>query len=171
MALSKDGDIMFGKFVIPGESVFYRSSKSYAFVNLRPIVKGHVLVVPGPVNQHMTNLTDEDYVDLWRTVRVVQNILKEAYPDTSAFNVAVQDGYAAGQSVPHAHVHILPRIKGDYERNDAIYDDLQSWAPREELRTSATLEVLPDEERKDRTTQQMTDEASLYRTVAENSIL
>ncbi|KAL7570198.1 hypothetical protein ACA910_005751 [Epithemia clementina (nom. ined.)] len=167
----EEGDMMFGKFVIPSASVFYRSSKSFAFVNLRPIVRGHVLVVPEQVIQHMDDLSDDVYLDLWRTVRMVQRILKQAYPESKAFNVAVQDGSAAGQSVPHVHVHILPRSEGgDFERNDDVYDALESWAPREEWKRNNNvqqLEVLPDEERKDRTRQQMADEAARYRELVE----
>lgn len=36
-----------------------------------------------------------------------------------------QDGAAAGQSVPHVHVHLLPRRPGDYERNDDVYEELE----------------------------------------------
>lgn len=165
-----DGDKLFGKFVIPAASIFYQSTQnqqqqpsSFAFVNLRPIVKGHVLVCPTTIVPHLHELSDEEYTNLWKTVRVVQAILKETYPDTTAFNVAVQDGAAAGQSVPHVHVHILPRAAGDFERSDDVYDALQAWAPRPELQSTVTLEVLPDEARQDRTKQQMADEAALYR--------
>ena len=163
--------MLFGKFVIPNASIFYRSSKSFAFVNLRPIVRGHVLVVPDAVIQHLDDMSEEQYIDLWKTVRIVQRILRETYPESAAFNVAVQDGSAAGQSVPHVHVHILPRSAGDFERNDDVYDELQAWAPREELQTKVELEVLPDEARKDRTRQQMADEAALYRSTVEKSKL
>ena len=92
---------MFGKFVIPAASVFYRSDLSYAFVNLRPIVPGHVLVIPK--EEHVATLAELSpaaYTDLWHTVRAVQAILGAHY-HAAAFNVAVQDGRAAGQSVPH----------------------------------------------------------------------
>ena len=167
----QEGDMLFGKFVIPNASIFYRSSKSFAFVNLRPIVRGHVLVVPDAVIQHLDDMSEEQYIDLWKTVRIVQRILRETYPESAAFNVAVQDGSAAGQSVPHVHVHILPRSAGDFKRNDDVYDKLQAWAPREELQTKVELEVLPDEARNDRTRQQMADEAALYRSSVEKSKL
>jgi len=85
-----------------------------------------------------------------------------------AFNIAIQDGKAAGQSVPHVHVHILPRKTGDYERNDDIYTDIEDWVPREEMRIRKQvdkMEVPDDSERVDRTTEQMLEEADQYRQI------
>jgi hypothetical protein len=64
------GDILFGRFIIPQASIFYSSSsttsatttRSYAFVNLRPIVPGHVLVVPERIVAEMRDLTEPEYL-------------------------------------------------------------------------------------------------------------
>lgn len=155
----------FGKFLIAPSHVFYRSTLSVAFVNLRPIVPGHVLIVPQRVVARMESLSNEEYIDLWQSVREVQGMLKNHYKATG-FNVAVQDGSAAGQSVPHVHVHILPRTDSDFERNDDIYDALEEWAPREKLsQNKPTLAVPEDEDRKDRTFEQMREEAAIYRSL------
>jgi bis(5'-adenosyl)-triphosphatase len=96
---------------------------------------------------------------------VVQGALTKQY-NATAFNVAIQDGRLAGQSVPHVHVHILPRTEGDFARNDDVYDELQEWAPRREMSEhKPKLEVPDDEERKDRTPEQMADEAAIYRSL------
>jgi bis(5'-adenosyl)-triphosphatase len=113
----------------------------------------------------MEDLTAEEYQDMWESVRVVQKMLQKQY-QASAFNVAVQDGRAAGQSVPHVHVHILPRVDGDFERNDDVYDELQAWAPRQRLSCNKpTLDVPEDDDRKDRTSEQMAAEAAIYRSL------
>jgi bis(5'-adenosyl)-triphosphatase len=163
---STDTDNMhFGKFVISSSHIFYRSPLSAAFVNLRPIVPGHVLVVPRRIVARMEDLTNDEYIDLWQSARDVQSMLKKHYQATG-FNVAVQDGRVAGQSVPHVHVHILPRTEGDFERNDDVYDEMQEWAPRKELsKNKPTLDVPEDEDRKDRTVEQMTEEAAIYRSL------
>lgn len=164
------GDMLFGRFVIPEASVFCRSKRAAAFVNLRPIVPGHVLVVPQTIVPHMADLEEADYTALWSLVRNVQTALKQAYPETTAFNVAVQDGKAAGQSVPHVHVHILPRSGGDFERNDDVYDALEAWAPTKAMadsKESTDIAVPDDSDRIDRTIQQMADEASMYRRLLE----
>jgi bis(5'-adenosyl)-triphosphatase len=72
----------------------------------------------------------------------------------------------AGQSVPHVHVHILPRYCGDLERNDDIYDQLESWAPRDEMsKNKPKIDVPDDSERRDRTIEEMAEEAILYRSL------
>ncbi|KAL9191464.1 hypothetical protein ACHAXT_001170 [Thalassiosira profunda] len=136
-------------------------------VNLRPIVPGHVLVCSSRVTPLLSDLDDEEYDDLWRSVRSVQKVLKQQYK-CEAFNVAVQDGSGAGQSVPHVHVHVLPRYAGDLQRNDDIYDHLEEWAPREEMSAKkARLDVPDDSERKDRTVEEMAEEAGIYRSLME----
>ena len=67
-----------------------------------------------------------------------------------------------------SHVHILPRRQGDYQRNDDIYTDLEIWAPRPELQvTQSKLKVPEDGDRRDRTLQEMADEAAVYRKILE----
>jgi len=156
---------LFGRFTISAEHIFYTSDTglSKALVNLRPIVPGHVLVIPSRVVARMEDLTTEEYADLWMSVRNVQKVIERVH-GAQGSNVAVQDGRDAGQSVPHVHVHILPRVAGDFARNDDVYDELQDWAPLASMeRPKVQLDVPDDSDRKDRTVQQMTDEASIYR--------
>ena len=70
----------------------------------------------------------------------------------------------AGQLVPHVHVHILPRYCGDFERNDDIYDQLEAWAPRDEMsRNKPKMDVPDDSEGCDRTVKERAEEALIYR--------
>ncbi|KAL3932855.1 MAG: hypothetical protein SGBAC_010655 [Bacillariaceae sp.] len=160
----------FGKFLIPADHIFLRTTKSAAFVNLRPIVPGHVLVMPETIVPNMEQLSTEEYTDLWLTVRQVQSALAKHFK-VDAFNVAVQDGRAAGQSVPHVHVHILPRKSGDFERNDDVYDALEAWTPKEGmLKEKAKIDVPDDEDREDRTDQTMAAEAATYKQIIESKL-
>ena len=49
----------------------------------------------------------------------------EKHYGCDALNLAIQDGLNSGQSVPHVHVHVLPRKKGDFERNDDVYGEIE----------------------------------------------
>ena len=93
---------------VDASQVFFESGTCRALVNLKPLVAGHVLVVPKAVVPTLGEMDEELHRDLWRAARRVHAMITEEYGATGA-NVAVQDGIAAGQSVPHAHVHVLPR--------------------------------------------------------------
>ncbi|MHB1035024.1 MAG: HIT family protein [Pirellulales bacterium] len=77
-----------------------------------PVSNGHTLVVP---RRHLTSLFDlpaEDQSALWRLVAEVRAKLQaEFHPE--AFNIGINDGQAAGQTVAHAHIHVIPRYSGD----------------------------------------------------------
>jgi len=161
--------MLFGRFKIFASQIFHKTEHSFALVNLRPLVPGHVLVVSNRIAPLLDDLHDHEYDDLWKTVRKVQRALKTKY-NCDAFNVAVQDGEGAGQSVPHVHIHILPRYRGDLKRNDDIYDQLEMWAPREEdSQKKKRLEVPDDSERRDRTLEEMAEEASIYQSLMKQS--
>ncbi|KAL4187564.1 hypothetical protein AMTRI_Chr09g39610 [Amborella trichopoda] len=70
-------------------------------------------------------------------------------------NIRPVDGPEAGQTVPHVHVHILPRQSGDFEKNDEIYDAVEG----KEVNRKLDL----DEDRKNRTITEMSQEASFLR--------
>ncbi|EKV12343.1 hypothetical protein PDIG_44710 [Penicillium digitatum PHI26] len=113
--------IYFGSFV-----VFHTTPLSFALVNLKPILPGHVLVSPLRVVPRVTDLTPAETSDFFLTVQRVGRMIERVYGATS-LNIAIQDGVHAGQSVPHVHAHIIPRKAGDLDHaggTDAVYEML-----------------------------------------------
>ncbi len=102
---------------------FYRTSLSFAIVNLKPIVPGHVLVCPTRVVQRFADLTPEEVTSLFLSAQLIGKVVEKEYRAES-LTFSVQDGAAAGQTVPHCHLHILPRRFGDFQPNDLVYDEL-----------------------------------------------
>ncbi|KAF8899141.1 HIT-like domain-containing protein [Infundibulicybe gibba] len=121
------GSLLFSTIEVTRQA-FYRSSLSYAIVNLKPIVPGHVLVVPvRPVARLSELMVQTELSSLMHSVQRVGKIVERAY-GADGLTVACQDGKAAGQSVPHVHFHLLPRrFTGDrfQNDNDAVYPTLE----------------------------------------------
>ncbi|KAJ5123950.1 uncharacterized protein N7515_007775 [Penicillium bovifimosum] len=115
--------IYFGSFIVTPQ-VFYTTPLTFALVNLKPILPGHVLVSPRRVVPRVKDLTPAETTDLFLTVRRIGRMIERVY-GASSLNIAVQDGVDAGQSVPHVHAHIIPRKKADLDHiggTDAVYD-------------------------------------------------
>jgi len=122
----------FGRFMIPREHVFMWSTLSVAFVNLKPTLPGHVLLMPRRVVARFGDLTEEEVCDLGRSARIVSRVLKAKYGwNGSTFDI--QDGSSAGQTVGHAHMHVVPRqSRDDFEKqaSSQALDVGENRAPR-----------------------------------------
>lgn len=92
--------------------IFYEDEFVIAFLDINPLVEGHTLVVP---KTHYESIFDIDEEVLQKIISVSQKIskrIKEALR-VEGVNLVNASGAAAGQSVPHFHLHIIPRGAGD----------------------------------------------------------
>jgi histidine triad (HIT) family protein len=99
--------------------VIYEDEKCIAFLDINPLVLGHTLVVP---KKHMKSIFDieEEYAQHILTVaKLICAKMKEKL-DAEGVNFVHSSEEAAGQSIPHFHLHIIPR-----KSNDDI--DLNRW--------------------------------------------
>lgn len=77
-----------------------------------PVSPGHALVIPRRHVQSFFDLRDDERADLLNLLgRARATIQAERSPD--GFNIGINDGTAAGQTVMHLHVHLIPRYAGD----------------------------------------------------------
>lgn len=84
-----------------------------AFLDIRPVNRGHALVVP---RRHVSSFGDlgaEESAAVFGLIREVASSLKVELPDCAGITLSAADGEAAGQEVPHAHFHVIPRFSGD----------------------------------------------------------
>lgn len=83
-----------------------------AFLDVKPIAKGHTLVVPKRHAETILDLDDEELAGLFTLVRdVTDKIKKSLSPD--GFNIGANMHKAAGQEVEHLHIHVVPRWSDD----------------------------------------------------------
>ena len=90
----------------------YEDENVYAFLDIRPINKGHALVVPKRHSETFLDMASEDIASLFKTTQKVATAVMEAM-NADGFNIGMNNFPAAGQEVPHSHVHIIPRFSDD----------------------------------------------------------
>ncbi len=94
------------------DRILYEDDDTLAFYDGFPISPGHALVIAKQVTTSLFELPPETQTAVWRTVSTVRDLLQQRHqPD--AFNIGLNDGPAAGQTIDHAHIHIIPRYAGD----------------------------------------------------------
>jgi ATP adenylyltransferase len=99
-------------FCDPQREIIAQSGLSLAFLDSFPVAKGHALIVPKRHVATIWEMTEAEYADAFLLARTVKQALTERFsPD--GFNVGVNCGEVAGQSVWHAHIHVIPRYEGD----------------------------------------------------------
>lgn len=112
--------------IIAGEIPCYKvaeDEKNFAFLDINPVNKGHVLVVPKTENDYIFNLSDDDYQSLTMFARRVAKAIDKALP-CKRVGVAV-----IGLEVPHAHIHLIPIV----EEKDMYFDKQKLTLPAEEM--------------------------------------
>jgi histidine triad (HIT) family protein len=103
-------DCIFCKIIngdIPSSKV-YEDENVLAFLDISQVTKGHTLVIPKVHKENVYELTDEIASNVFKAVPKVANAIKAAY-DPIGLNVLQNNGEAAGQSVFHFHMHLIPR--------------------------------------------------------------
>jgi histidine triad (HIT) family protein len=105
-------DCIFCK-IVSGEikSKFLKETKhSVSFLDAFPLATGHVLIIPKNHHQKIQDMSIEENTDLFSLVhQMISNVDKI----TGSTLVAIHNGKDAGQEIPHVHIHLVPRSKGD----------------------------------------------------------
>ena len=99
---------------IEKDRIVIENETAYAIYDRFPVNKGHMLIIP---KKHIKDYFDADQQTkdrLWKLVDECKKIVdKEFNPD--GYNIGINCGEAAGQTVMHLHIHLIPRYKGDIE--------------------------------------------------------
>jgi histidine triad (HIT) family protein len=110
-------DCLFCKIIegkIPSEKV-YEDAAVYAFLDIFPASEGHTLVAPKKHFSRFTDMDAESVASLFEAARKITAAVEKAF-SAEGSNIGINNGKVAGQEIPHTHVHIIPRRKGDSGR-------------------------------------------------------
>ena len=91
----------------------YRDDLCAAFMDIRPVNPGHVLVVPVTHASLFTELDEKSIRQMFWVAQKVDAGLQKSSIQCEAINLFLADGRVAGQEVMHVHLHVIPRFKGD----------------------------------------------------------
>lgn len=79
-----------------------------------PASPGHLLIIPKRHVPVYFDCTQEEIIDLWESVNIAKQMVEQNHQPDS-YNIGINVSKAAGQSVPHTHIHLIPRYVGDVE--------------------------------------------------------
>jgi diadenosine tetraphosphate (Ap4A) HIT family hydrolase len=98
----------------PGRRLIVEGNYGFAAWDRHPASEGHFLVIPYRHFASYFDIDDDERDELWRLVAEAKVICDEKYnPD--GYNIGINVGHWAGQSIHHLHIHVIPRYKGDVE--------------------------------------------------------
>jgi histidine triad (HIT) family protein len=96
---------------IPAQKV-YEDENCLAFLDIHPAATGHTMLVPKTHASRIEDLTPEQFQSLFSALHKILASVKDAV-GADATTVGINNGPGSGQEVPHVHIHILPRRRGD----------------------------------------------------------
>ena len=131
--MSMDQNCIFCKIIqgeIPSAKV-YEDEEIYAFLDISQVTKGHTLIIPKKHVENIYETNEESASSLFARVPKIANALKKAY-QPAGINILNNNGKAAGQTVFHIHIHLIPR----YDESDG-YD--AKWVTNNEAYTPEDL--------------------------------
>ncbi|MFE6038781.1 HIT family protein [Streptomyces sp. NPDC056452] len=103
----------FCRIVRNGTEEIHDFGTMVAFLDSYPVSQGHFLVVPKRHLSDYFELSDDELRDSNRALRDLRVNLLSGDSSIAGFNIGVNCGVAAGQTVEHAHIHLIPRRQGD----------------------------------------------------------
>lgn len=99
---------------------FYEDDLVIAMMTHKPILPGHVLVIPKRHVERLELLTDEEVSHIFKTIKKVHQAVSKAF-GTSSYLILQKNGTEVGQTVPHVHFHYIPRETGDTSTLKFLY--------------------------------------------------
>ena len=94
-------------------SVVHRDDDCIAFMDIRPVTPGHLLVVPIEHSTHLADLDPSEGKALFALAQTLAGAIRRSDLKPAGINLHLADGEAAGQEIFHVHLHVIPRYRDD----------------------------------------------------------
>jgi diadenosine tetraphosphate (Ap4A) HIT family hydrolase len=97
---------------LPAERIVHDGPLAIVIRDGFPVSPGHTLIIPKRHVESFFDVTDAERTDLMSLVAAARTDLDREFRP-AGYNIGINDGAAAGQTVPHLHIHLIPRYEGD----------------------------------------------------------
>lgn len=132
--------------VILKDEEIMRNDEWVLIYNLKPVKKGHSLLIPKRHVERFEDLSQAECGSFYNMLRKSYSLFKNAFQAT-AFTLILQDGKAAGQSVPHLHYHLIPRSDGDVDHGK-LYQSIMLESEQRKPLTKEEMHTIVEELKK-----------------------
>ncbi len=96
---------------IAPERILAQNPHAFAIRDAFPVSPGHTLIIPHRHTGSFFDTTPEEQ----HALLALLDGMRSTVPDADSWNIGINDGPTAGQTVPHLHIHLIPRYEGDVE--------------------------------------------------------
>jgi histidine triad (HIT) family protein len=93
--------------------IVYEDADCVAFLDIRPVAPGHTLLIPKTHAPRIEDLTPEQSRAIFDALHHILTPIREAM-GADATTIGANNGPGSGQEIPHVHIHVLPRRRGDH---------------------------------------------------------
>lgn len=112
-------------------NIVYENEDGLAFLDINPLTDGHTVVIPRNHYHKFSKIPTGELSGIFEIAQQVSDAIREGL-DAGGCNIGINDGEVAGQAVPHTHVHLIPRRRGDGARS---FHDMLDAETSEDLQT------------------------------------
>ena len=99
----------------PADRVVAENPLAYAIHDKYPVTDGHLLVIPRRHAENYFSLTQDEVLACDGLLRQLRDSIADTDPSVQGFNIGMNAGAVAGQTVFHCHIHLIPRRSGDVD--------------------------------------------------------
>ncbi len=100
---------------LPEDRIIDKNAHALAFRDAHPVTEGHTLIIPKRHEAEYFDLTDEETLACKYLLERQKHSLMANDVNVTGFNIGMNCGIDAGQTVFHCHIHLIPRRRGDVE--------------------------------------------------------
>jgi len=97
------------------EDIIEENKFAYATFDSYPVSSKHCLIVPKRHIKDYFELNENEVTGCDQLIKIIKNQIEKGDKTVKGFNIGINSGKVAGQSIMHCHIHLIPRREGDVE--------------------------------------------------------